>query len=238
MNSSAESDSTRWSIILQASHANPLLARQALEALCKIYWQPIYHFIRRRVSQEVEAQDLTQDFFAQLIEAKLIASADRERGSFRAYLFTSVRNFLGKYWEKLRAQKRGGHHIHLALEIVDPAETSESALKNAVDDIYDRQWAEALTAHVLVGLTEEWQLAHKLEVFQHLREFLTCQPTASTLTQLAHQLKTTPGALRVAIHRLRRRYGQLLREEVARTVADPAEVEQEIRLLMTVLSGM
>jgi RNA polymerase sigma factor (sigma-70 family) len=238
LNSSSETDSTRWSIILQASHENPNLAHQALEALCKIYWQPVYHFIHRRVSQEVEAQDLTQDFFAQLIQAKLIATADRERGSFRAYLFTCVRNFLCKYWEHARAIKRGGTHCHLTLEFADQVENSELQLENDVDIVYERQWAQALTAHVLVRLTEEWHSAKKHVVFQHLREFLTCQPTASKITHVAEQLNTTAGALRVAIHRLRRRYGELLREEVARTVADPNEVEQEIRLLMSVLSRM
>jgi len=234
---SSASTSTRWSVILQVADTDPAVAREALQSLCTIYWQPVYTFVRSRVGHDAESQDLTQEFFAELIATKLIESADRDRGKFRSYLFASLRNFLNKQWEKSRAKKRGGNRLRLSLDYVEQLGMCEPKDSCELDPLYDRQWAEALTAHALARLAEEWRSADKVHTFEGLRPFLTSQASPGLIDQVAQRLKVSAETLRVSIHRLRRRYGQLLREEVARTVLSPEDVDAEIRQLMAVMAS-
>ena len=231
-----EPDSTRWSIVLAAGNRASSKSEQALETLCRTYWYPLYAYVRRRITNADEAQDLTQEFFAQLLEKNYLADARPERGKFRSFLLAVFKHFLTKEWDKSRAQKRGGglNKLSLDLEIGESRYQLEPLDEMTPERLYDRQWAVTLTNDALARLRDEYAAADKLDQFDVLKTFLAGSSQESSYREAAKLLKTSDGALRVAVHRLRQRYGELLRSTIAETVTRPEEVEEEIRALFVV----
>ena len=211
----------------------------ALADLCQRYWYPLYVYVRRRVADLDEARDLTQEFFARLLEKNTLALADPERGRFRSFLLTAFKHFLINEWEKARAQKRGGGRKALAIDF----ESKESQFAHepahtwTPERLYERHWALTLLDQVLMQLRREYQRAGKRKLFEQLKGFLVGDSANTTHAEAAERLGMTEGAVKVAAHRLRKRYRDLLRQEVAQTVADDTEVEDEIRALFRSLEA-
>ena len=221
---------TRWTVVLTAGQSQSPQAGRALEELCRLYWYPLYAYVRRRGYESHEAEDLTQDFFARLLAKNYLADVDRAKGKFRSFLLVSLKHFLANEWDRAQAEKRGGGHTIISLD----AETryrQEPKDELSADKLLDRQWAIALLDQVLDRLGAEYGDAGKIEVFEQLKVTLTGASAAIPYAAVAVKLGTTEGAVKVAAHRLRQRYRKLLREEIAHTVASPAEVDEEIRHL-------
>ncbi|MEM7306569.1 MAG: sigma-70 family RNA polymerase sigma factor [Planctomycetota bacterium] len=230
---------TRWSLVAAArpDEASRTRARAALEDLCRAYWYPLYAFVRYRGHGSQEAQDLTQSFFARVIEKDGFASADPGRGRFRTYLLGAMKHFLANEWHRARAQKRGGEVRFVELGALEPdaLDALEPARPADPDAGFDREWALRSTARALERLREESERAGQEERFEALKGCLTgAEPDRS---ETAARLGLTAGALKVAVHRLRQRYRELLRAEIAQTVADPSDVEDEMRHLVDALRG-
>ena len=235
---------THWSVVLAAgeSQAAPEIARAALAQLCRTYWAPLYGFVRRRGYSVHDAQDLTQDFFAFLIERKIYTRVDRQKGKFRSFLLASLKNFLADAYDRERTLKRGGARDFLPLkeQQVDEAESLFQTHSDAVgeDRIFERSWAEALVAAGLQRLSADYKTEGKEKLFQELKIFLTggAEPLPR-YADLAERLGTIESTLRSHITRLRARYREALRAEVRRTVETEAEVDQELRELLRVLTA-
>lgn len=214
-------------------------AHDALARLCQTYWLPLYAYVRRVGCLREEAEDLTQEFFARLLAQNTVAKADPERGRFRSFLLASLKNFLANEWDKARAQKRGGRAQHFPLEF-DTAETriiEPVAPGDTPDCAFDRQWALALLDVVLGKLRREYTDAGRDELFLGLKDTLAGGRAEIPYRDLGGRLGLSEGAVKVAAHRLRQRYRELLREEIANTVAGPAEAEEELRHLFSALGG-
>jgi RNA polymerase sigma factor (sigma-70 family) len=210
---------------------------EALEALCRAYWHPLYAYVRRRGYSPSDAEDLTQQFFAWLLERNWLGRADQQRGRFRSFLLTSIGNFLANEWDKARAQKRGGGRI-VSLQY-DEAETRcawEPADNLTPEQSFEWRWALALLDQVMNQLSAEFVRDAKAELFEALKPCLLGERTSQPYAALAEKLGMTEGSVKVAVYRLRQRYRQLLREEIANTVARPEEVEGELRYLFAVLA--
>lgn len=242
MDSPAPADrfaTTRWSIVLAAGQRKAADADQALATLCQTYWYPLYAYVRRRVTDVNEAHDLTQAFFAELLEKNYVGPATPERGRFRAYLLTSLKHFLSHQWEKAKAQKRGGGRTPISLDFND----GDSRIRLepcdglTADELYERQWAVALLERVMGLLESEMAASGKKDQFEHLKGFLIGEHGGSTYDDVAAKLGMTAAAAKMAASRMRGRYRQLLREEIAQTVSGPEEVEQEIRDLFQTLGS-
>ena len=230
---------THWSVVLAASDGASPAANEALELLCRTYWQPLYAFVRRRGYELHEAQDLTQEFFARLLTKNYLSDADRTKGKFRTFLLTALEHFLANEWRDAHAQKRGGHVAFLSFD--DPiAEEQLRQLSSghvSPEQLYEKQWAMTLLEQALGALQRECAAAGKGAWFTELKIFLTGEKRSVSYAELAGKLGSTEGALKTAVNRLRQRYAGLLREEVARIVASPGEVEEELRALLAALSG-
>jgi len=230
---------TQWSVVLAAGDVGRHEARIALAQLCETYWYPLYAYVRRRVGKVHEAQDLTQAFFSHLLEKQAIARADRSRGRFRDFLVTALKNFLANEWEKARAEKRGGGKVQLSLDF-DSGESRykiEPSHALTAEKLYERGWVLTLLDQVLEGLRIELLEAGKAEHFEQFKGALTGEATAADYQRAAEALGITPAAAKQAAYRMRKRYRRLFREEVARTVADEAEVDDEIGRLLATLGG-
>ncbi len=227
---------TQWSVVLSAGRNSSPDSKRALAYLCESYWYPLYVYVRRRVNNVDDAQDLTQAFFVHLLEMGTVARADRTRGRFRAFLITAFKNFLANEWQKARAEKRGGHKLRLSIDL-DAGESKyqiEPAHELTPEKLFERRWVTTLLDQVLDRLRSELEEAGKANHFEHLKEGLTGDSEAIDYRQAAAALGITPTAAKQAAYRLRKRYRQLFREEVARTVADESEIDEEIgRLLVT-----
>jgi len=225
---------THWSVVLQAGQSS-----QALEQLCADYWRPLYAFLRRRGHDPHQAKDLTQAFFLSLLERNDFGLVDRERGRFRTFLIVSLKHFLANTREREKAQKRGGHIAHVALEILgsDEYHGNEPAEALTPDQVYDRQWALSLLDTVLRRLQCEFQAAGKRLLFDRLSPLLTGEKSQITYAELAREFGVTESAVKVTVHRMRQRYRELLREEVGRTVSAPNQIEDELGELIAVLRG-
>jgi RNA polymerase sigma-70 factor (ECF subfamily) len=212
-------------------------ARQSLEELCEAYWYPLYAYVRRRGYDPEQARDLTQDFFIHALEKGLLARADPARGRFRAFLRTVCAHFLANRHAHDNARKRWGGRAFLPIDTADAEERYARELADGLtpERIFDRSWALTLLRRVLDQLGREYDEAGKLGTFEALRDQLAGDPDASSYATVAARLGTTAGAARVAALRLRRRYGELLRHEIASTLAEPALVEDEIRELFAAL---
>lgn len=226
-------------MVLTAGHGSSPQAGRALEELCRAYWYPLYAYVRRRGHTPQEAEDLTQEFFARLLAKNYLADVDREKGKFRSFLLASLKHFLANEWDRARAAKRGGGQPHLSLD-TQTAETryrSEPADGLTPEKLLERQWALALLDHVLARLQAEFVTDGKEKQFDELKVWLTEGKGASSYAAVAATLGTTEGAAKVAVHRLRRRYRELLREEISHTVATPEEIDEEIRHLFAAFAS-
>jgi len=230
---------TRWSLVAAAGAADSPAARQALATLCETYWYPLYAYLRRRGHTAEDAQDLTQAFFAALLEKGYLRAADPERGRFRSFLLTALKRFAAKERDRARAQKRGGGAalISLDLQAGERRYALEPTDDWAPERAYERRWALALLERVMARLRQQYARAGRERLFDCLKVFLAGESGAPSHQQAAAELGITEGAVKVAVHRLRRRYRAVLRSEVAQTVADPAEVDDELALLLTALRG-
>jgi RNA polymerase sigma factor (sigma-70 family) len=227
---------TRWTLVIAAADPRRTEARSALVSLCEAYWYPLYAYVRRRGYPADQAQDLTQDFFIRVLEGRYLDRADPDKGRFRAFILTSMKFFLADEGDRHRAQKRGGGHV-LSLEISSGEERyqREPAHDETPERIFDRRWALSVLDRVVDRLRAEFVQHGRLDHFNRLKVFLLDQAEAPYAT-LARDMGTSEGALKVAAHRLRKRYRDLFRQEIAETVADPAEVESELRYLAAALA--
>ena len=226
---------THWSAVLLAAGEISAEADRALEELCRAYWYPLYAYVRRQGHSAEDAQDLTQEFFARLLEHKYVRLADPQRGRFRTFLLSSLKNFLINEWKKARTIKRGGDERKFSLD-AEQAEfkySQEPADEMAPDRIFERRWAIALIESVLTQLRAEYVAIGKVDLFEELKGHVWGEGGA--YAEAAARLKTTEGALRIGAHRLREQFRRVLRQQVARTVAAPHEIEAELRHLISVL---
>ena len=229
---------THWSLVGAAKpgQASQTRAREALEELCRAYWYPLYAFVRSRGYSAADAQDLTQAFFARIIETDGFACADRRRGRFRSYLLGALKHFLANEWHRAKAQKRGGRVRFVEWDALDP-EARYAAASQPADDpehLFDREWALETIAAALKALRDEMAQAGKADQFDALKGALTGQDEAPR-DQIAARLGMTEGAVKVAVHRLRQRYRMLLRAAIAETVSNEADLDDEMRYLVAVL---
>jgi RNA polymerase sigma-70 factor (ECF subfamily) len=230
---------TRWSLVVAASGEEQLSAQHALETLCASYWYPLYAYIRRLGYREAEAEDLTQGFFAMLLARRDLAKADPARGRFRTFLLTALKHFLANQLERERALKRGGNRQLLSLDFPSAEDryANEPMAGTTPDRLFDRQWALELLDRVGSILRAEYAEAGKDTLYRRLSAVMTEGTTDATYASLAAELGMSVGAVKVAAHRLRKRFGQRLRAEIAQTVAAPEDVEAEIRDLFRVLQS-
>lgn len=236
---------TRWSVILSCadSRVDPEKAQGALGELCRIYWRPIFAYICRSGRSTTDAQDLTQDFFVNIMEGNLLKLADPARGRFRSLLFKAVQNFLITAHEKQHAKKRGGHLQFIAWEewmadapshLCIPAKSMEAW---PVDKVFDYRWAATVAEQALRRLGEECEAAGRRRVFDVMSSYLTADRADVSYPELAERLDASTEAIKRLLHRMRERYRELLREEVGQTVADPAEIDDELRYLCSALAS-
>jgi len=229
---------TRWSVVLAAGHPSSPNSRGALESLCRDYWHPLYAYVRRRVADINQAQDLTQAFFAELLEKNYVRVANAQRGRFRAFLLTAFKHFLSREWERAKAQKRGGRRAPLSLdfESADSRCPVEPASELTADQLYEREWALTVLDQVMRRLEDKFVQSGRKRQFDELKGFLIGEHAGSTYADVAAKLGITQVAAKMAASRLRRRYRELLRDEIAQTVAGPDDVEDEIRNLFATLA--
>jgi RNA polymerase sigma-70 factor (ECF subfamily) len=224
---------THWTVVLAAGRRHTPQADGALEELCRTYWFPLYAYVRRRGHAKADAEDLTQAFFARLLEKNFLENLDSEKGRFRAFLLAALKHFLANEWDKARAQKRGGGEIPLSLDwqTADTKFQVASTAEPSPDKAFDREWALALLAKVIGRLEKECAADGKAKLFAQLKSFLMAGGGDSAQAAVAKSLGMEEGAVRVAIHRLRKRYRVLLRDEIAQTLADESQVDEEMRAL-------
>ena len=229
----------RWSEVLAAGREGSTKSQEALAHLCETYWYPLYAFVRRRGLPPEDAQDSTQEFFARLLASNWLRDADRAKGRFRTFLLAALTRFLANEWDRAHAQKRGGGAIPLPLDthLAETRYRSDTKFEMAPDRLYDRQWAMALLDRALNRLEAEHQRLGKVAEFAALSPALTLDRGDIPYDRLAEQLGLSQPAARMAVHRLRKRFRQVFREEIAHTVADPGEVEAEVRHLVAALAG-
>jgi RNA polymerase sigma-70 factor (ECF subfamily) len=227
---------TRWSLVALAGTRSGPESRGALAWLCEAYWYPVYVYIRRRGHGAASAQDLTQEFFVRLLEKEFVRKADRARGKFRTFLLTAVQRFLSKQRERAGAKKRGGGRTILSLDFssAERRYPLEPAHDWTPERLFERRWALTLLDRVLDELRQEHESRGKGEVFGRLKEYLT-DAEETSYAQAAHDLQMSTGAVKVAVHRLRKRYRDLLRREVSSTVADESQADEELRELLAAL---
>lgn len=228
---------THWSVVLAAGRPKSASYQQALETLCQTYWFPLYAYLRRQGYDSHQAEDYTQAFFADLLAKGGLRLADPKRGKFRSFLLTSLKHFLSNERARARAKKRGGGRKVLSLDF-ENAE-SQYALEPrdelSPEKLFERSWALTVLARTMARLQAEAVSTNKLKLFDHLKNYLTAEKGSVPYHDAAAELDMTEGAVRVAIHRLRRRYRELLRDEIAQTVTSDDQIDEEIRDLFTAL---
>lgn len=228
---------THWSVVVAAGRADTAPARDALARLCQAYWHPLYAYVRRVGHSPHDAQDLTQEFFARLLAKNFLAGADESRGRFRSFLLASLKHFLANEWDKARAQKRGGGRTFISMDFAT-AETAchfEPADPVTAEKIFERRWALTLLDQVLRRLRKEYTASNREKLFEQLKPTLTEASHAVRYSEIASRLGTSEGAVKVAVHRLRQRYREVLRAEIADTVAGAGDVDDELRNLFAAL---
>jgi RNA polymerase sigma-70 factor (ECF subfamily) len=234
-----EFDSTRWSIVLAAGDLSAPAAQEAMTQLFRAYWYPLYFYVRRRVGDVHEAQDLIQDFFTRLLERNVLAAADPKRGRFRSFLLASLRNFLANEWTKSQAEKRGAGRMlqGLDFESGERRYRREPADEFTPEKLFERRWAETLLDRVVARLRSEYERSGKEAHFNHLQSFLTGKNPQSSYREAATNLGISEGTAMVMAHRMRRRFRDLLRSEIAQTVTDPETIDDEIAYLFVALAN-
>jgi len=234
----AQFTSTHWSVVVEAQGESPA-AEEALEKLCRTYWRPIYSFILRQAVGPEAAEDITQGFFADLLEHKSLTAVRKEKGRFRSYLLGALKHFLADERRRAMAIKRGKGQRLIPLEALSANERAEMEPADPVtaEQIYERRWASTVLENVLALLKNEYVAAGNAALFDCLKQLLPDEPGSPSQTDMAGQLGMTANAVRQAFHRFRQRYQLLLREEIAHTVATPADIEDELRHLIAVVRG-
>lgn len=230
---------THWSLVVAARDRAAPQARAALAELCSAYWYPLYAYVRRQGHDPHQAHDLTQEFFTRFVEKDFLAAVDQEKGKFRSFLLAACRHFLANERDRARAQKRGGGRVQsLDLDTAEGLYSREPYHTLTAERLYQRRWALTLLERVLERLNEEANSRGKAEQFAHLRPFLQGSAgPAPAYVELAQVLGMTEGAVKVAVHRWRDRYRTLLRQEIAQTLADPEQVDEEVRQLFEALAN-
>lgn len=234
----AQFTTTHWSVVLEAGRPESPAAARALEQLCRAYWYPLYAYVRRRGYGPHEAQDLTQSFFARLLEKNYVGQADRQRGTFRTFLLSAVSHFLADEWDRAHRIKRGGGLPVISFDSVaaedryrlEPVEPSDPAR------LFDRRWATTLLDHALARLESEFIQRDQTRLFEALRPFLLGEQGEVTCAEAAARLEMTAAAVKMAVSRMRARCREILREEILQTTASPEEADEEYRALRSVLA--
>jgi len=230
---------THWSVVMAAGRPKSASYQQALETLCKTYWFPLYVYLRRQGYDSHQAEDYTQAFFAGLLARRGLRLADPKRGRFRSFLLTSLKHFLSNERARARAKKRGGGRKVLSLDFQNAE--SQYALEPrdelSPEKLFERSWALTVLARTMARLQAEAVSTNKRKLFDHLKIFLTAEKSSVPYRDAAAELDMTEGAVRVAIHRLRRRYRELLRDEIAQTVTSDDQIDEEIRDLFAALGS-
>jgi RNA polymerase sigma factor (sigma-70 family) len=230
----AEFAATRWTLVLSAARDHwSAHAAEAMAELCRLYWYPLYAFVRRRGFETHEAEDLTQEFFSRLLSKNYLTSVGPEKGKFRSFLLASLQHFLTNEWDRTQAQKRGGGRTIVSLDGL----TTESRYllepfdRQTPEKLFERQWALTVLDRVLTRLETQWNDDGKTVLFQRLKGCLVGSEAAG-YAEIGAPLGMTAAAVKVAVHRLRRRYRELLREEIGHTVSSPEEIDEELRYLL------
>lgn len=229
---------THWSVVVQAGQEDSQEAVAALEQLCRTYWYPLYAFVRREGHGPEEAADLTQEFFSRLLADDSLTRVSPDKGKFRSFLLAAMKNLLANEWHRSQTQKRGGGAAHFSLDAVAAEDRYqlEPLEESTPDTIFDRRWAEVLVDAVTSRLQAEFTAADMAGRFETLKVFLLADEEPASYAQTAQKLGMTESAVKSAIHRMRQRYGALLRAEIANTVTSPQEMEEELRHFVAVLS--
>jgi RNA polymerase sigma factor (sigma-70 family) len=229
---------TEWSLVLAARDGHSQDAREALAELCGLYWYPLYAYVRRQGYGADEAEDLTQGFFARLVDKGFLDAVSPEKGRFRSFLLAACKHFLSNERDRARALKRGGGQRHLSIDFssAEVRYQQEPFHTLTPEAVFERRWVLTLLERVLARLQEEFRAAGKLRLWEGLQRFLEGDRRDGSYRESAEALGMTPGAVKVAVHRLRRRYQQLLLAEVGRTLADPTDTEAELRYLSKALA--
>ena len=229
---------THWSVVIDAGDQQSVIRQKALETLCERYWYPLYVFVRKSGHQTSDAQDLTQAFFERLIEKDVVSEADRDRGRFRTFLLTCLKNFISNEWKRSTREKRGGHIRHLSLDFA----AAEQRLHDFPEDNctaethFNRQWAVSLLDKVVEDLRKSYSSRDDERLFEQLKCYLTADSQSLPYKQAADELGMTVGQVKVNVHRMRSRYRQLLESEIANTVCHTDEISDEIQFLFRALS--
>jgi RNA polymerase sigma factor (sigma-70 family) len=230
---------THWSVVLSARKKDSPHSLAALETLCQTYWYPLYAYVRRQGHSPHDSQDLTQEFFARLLEKDYLKAAAREKGRFRTFMIVALKRFLANEWDRVRAQKRGGgqHLLSLDAELAEERYRIEPAEGTTAERVFERRWALTLLDRTMTRLRDEFAAAGKSGEFDRLKACLTAERGEISYAEIGAALGVNEGSVRVAVHRLRKRFRELFREEIAHTVSGPEEIDEEVRYLMGVLAG-
>jgi RNA polymerase sigma-70 factor (ECF subfamily) len=226
---------THWSVVLSAQDSHGSRSRQALESLCRTYWYPLYSFARRAGHSPPDAEDLTKGFFARLLEKDYLKAAASDKGRFRTFLLVAIKRYMANEWDRQHAQKRGGFAAVVPID-QDLAETrfaSELTHHLSPDVLFERQWAMTLLDRTMTQLQQEYAASGRAELFDCLRRCLAKDESALPYTEIASRLKVTEASIKMAVHRLRVRYREILQHEIAQTVSTHEEIEEEIRHLFS-----
>ncbi len=228
---------TRWSVVLAATQRSSPESAAALEAICRAYWYPLYAYVRRSGQSPHDAQDLTQEFFCRLLEKRWLAAANPDKGRLRSFLIVALKHFMSKEWRRASAQRRGGGQTPV------PFDTAMAERRYAIDppalaadETFDQQWALTLLDLTVSRLQEEFNVAGKAGDFEVLKRCLMAERGAIDYAAVARQLGVNEGAARVAVHRLRKRFREVYREEISQTLADGADLDGELRHLAAALA--
>jgi DNA-directed RNA polymerase specialized sigma24 family protein len=229
---------TRWTVVRTASGPTSVLAQEALQRLCTAYWPPLYAYVRRKGHGEHEAQDLTQEFFARLLARNDFAGLDPGRGRFRAFLLASMNHFLAKEWRKAATLKRGAGQPAVSLDTVlaERCYATLASVEATPERLFDRRWAETILESAGNRLRAEFVSQGNDAIFRDLNTFLSVPPGSGDYAAVAVRLNTTEAAVAKSVERLRRRYRELVRDEIAQTVSTPAELQEELRYLLEVMA--
>lgn len=227
---------TRWSVVLAAQGKASGDAVQSLEALCRQYWPPLYAYVRQRGHAEHDAQDLTQAFFTRFLEKQWLTAADRERGRFRSFLLMTLKRFLANEWDRSQTQKRGGGIQIISMDAAEPMSLPDPSAKSA-ESLFERRWALTLLEAVMRRLRQEHESAGRLAEYERLKPCLTAERGSIDYEALAADLNLQPASARSTVHRLRKRFREIFREEVSGTVANAADVEDEMRTVIAALGS-
>jgi RNA polymerase sigma-70 factor (ECF subfamily) len=229
---------TRWSLVIAARRRPSPESAAALEAVCRAYWYPLYAYVRRCGQPPHDAQDITQEFFRLLLEKRWLESADREKGRLRTFLVTALKRFMAKEWRRHSAQKRGGGTVHVPIDtaFAESRFAADPGAHTDADEAFDRQWALALLELAVARLSDEFSAAGKADEFAVLKSFLAVSHADIDYPSAAVRLGVSEGAARVAVHRLRRRFRDLYRDEISQTLPDNADIDAEMRHLATALA--